>query len=148
MTLPEKIKAETKQAMIKKDAVRLMTLRGVSAAMTSEAIAKKIEVISDQEATAILKRLVKQRKDSIDQFTKGGRMDLVESEQAELHILEEFLPATMPREEIKKIAEAVKAKMNFTDKSKLGMLVGAVMKEAKGMADGADVKAVVESLFS
>ena len=148
MTLQEKIKAETKQAMIKKDSVRLMTLRGVSAAFTTEAIAKKVEALSEQEAVNIVKRLVKQRKDSIDQFTKGGRMDLVEAEQAELHILEEFLPATMPREEIKKIAEAVKAKMGVVDKSKLGQFIGAVMKETKGQADGADVKAVVEALFS
>ena len=148
MTLQEKIKAETKQAMIKKDSVRLMTLRGVSAAFTTEAIAKKVETLSEQEAVNIAKRLVKQRKDSIDQFTKGGRMDLVANEEAELHILEEFLPATMPREEIKKIAEAVKAKMGVVDKSKLGQFIGAVMKETKGQADGADVKAVVEALFS
>ena len=148
MTLQEKIKAETKQAMIKKDAVRLMTLRGVSAAFSTEAIAKKVESISEQEAVNTVKRLVKQRKDSIDQFTKGGRMDLVETEQAELHILEEFLPATMPREEIMKIAEAVKAKLGSPDKAKLGQFIGAVMKETKGTADGADVKAVVESLFS
>ncbi len=147
MTLQEKIKDATKASMIAKDSVRTMTLRGATAAFMTEAITKKVPELADADAVAVVKRLVKQRKDSIDQFTKGGRMDLVDNEKAELAVLEEFLPKTMPMAEVKKIAETVKTKMNFTDKSKLGMLVGAVMKETKGMADGADVKAAVESLF-
>lgn len=148
MTLPEKIKDETKQAMIKKDSVRLTTLRGITAAFMTEAMNKKADALADTDAVAVVKRLVKQRKDSIDQFMKGGRTDLADAEKAELAILEEFLPATMPHEEIRKIAEAVKAKMGNPDKSKLGQFIGAVMKETKGQADGADVKSVVEAMFS
>ena len=89
----------------------------------------------------------KQRKDSIEQFTAGGRQDLVDSEAAELSVLEKYLPQMMSRDEIKKVAEAKKAELGITDKTKLGQFVGALMKELKGKADGADVKAVAESMF-
>jgi len=95
----------------------------------------------------VVKRGVKQRKDSIEQFRKGGREDLATNEEAELKILEAFLPASLGREEIKKVAEKKKAELNVTEKAKAGVLVGAVMKELKGKADGADVKTVVDSLF-
>jgi len=147
MSLQEKIKDETKKAMIAKDSVRTTTLRGLSAALTTEAIARKLPEITDDDAIPVLKRLVKQRKDSIDQFTKGNRPDLADAEKIELAIIESFLPASMSREEIMKIAVAKKAELGVTDKAKLGQFMGAVMKETKGMADGADVKSVVESLF-
>ncbi len=148
MTLQEKIKDETKKSMIAKNGVRTTTLRGVTAAFMTEAITKKVPDLAEADAVAVVKRLVKQRKDSIEQFTKGGREDLAENEKAELAILEEFLPKMMAREEIVKIAEAKKAEMNVTDKSKLGVLVGAVMKETKGLADGGEVKAVAGLLLA
>ena len=70
------------------------------------------------------------------------------AEEAELKILESYLPAQMPEAEVRKVAEAVKAKLGVTDKTKLGQLIGAVLKETKGKADGGVVKKVVESLFS
>jgi uncharacterized protein YqeY len=103
--------------------------------------------LNDDEALAVIKRAVKQRKDSIDQFTKGGRADLAESEQAELSVLEKYVPATMSQDDIRKIAEAKKTELGISDKAKMGMLMSALMKDLKGKADGGDVKAVVESLF-
>jgi uncharacterized protein YqeY len=150
MSLHTQIKEEIKKAMLAKDPVRTTTLRGVSAAFTNELVAKgrkPQEELGDEDAIVVVKRLVKQRKDSIEQFTKGNRPDLADSEKAELAILETYLPTTMPKEEIRKVAEAKKAEMNVTDKTKLGMLIGAVAKELKGKADGADIKEVVESLF-
>lgn len=150
MSLQKDIHSQIKEAMLKKEAVRLSVLRGLSAAFTNELVAKMrkpTDELKDDEAMAVIKRSVKQRKDSIEQFQKGGRPDLVESETAELKILETFLPKMMSREEIQKIAEAQKAKLGITDKSKLGQFIGAVMRETKGQADGQDVKAVVESLF-
>jgi uncharacterized protein len=143
------LKSQVKEAMLAKDALKLGVIRGLLASFQSEQIAKGSgdEFISDDEALSLIKRAVKQRKDSIEQFTKGGRNDLVEGEQAELKILETYLPQMMSEEEIKKIAEAKKSELGITDKSKLGMLVGAVMKETKGLADGGVVKSVVESLF-
>ena len=150
MTIQQNIREEMKKAMIAKDTVRLTVLRGLIAGFNSELLAKNKkpeEHLTDDEALAIIKRGVKQRKDSIEQFTKGNRMDLVASEIAELEILNTFLPQMMSREEIKKIAETKKAELGITDKSGLGKFMGLLMKEFKGQADGTDVKEVVEALF-
>jgi len=146
----KEIKEKVKEAMLAKDQVRLLVLRNILSSFMNELVAKKRkpqEDLSDDDALAVIRRLLKQRKDSIDQFTKGGRMDLVESEQAESKILETFLPQMMSKEDIKKIAEEKKAELKITDKTKSGMLMAGIMKELKGKADGNDVKEVVESLF-
>jgi len=145
------IKNSLKDAMRAKDEVGLRTIRGVLSACTNELVAKKRkpdEIPSDEDVLTVIRRLVKQRKDSIEQFTAGGRTDLARDEEAELKILEAYLPQMMSREEIKKAAEAKKADMGELDKSKLGMFVGALMRDLKGKADGADVKAVVDEMFS
>ena len=137
-------------ALLSRDNVRLTVLRGLMASFTNELVATKRkpqEELSDEEVIAVIKRAVKQRKDSIDQFRKGGREDLASSEESELKILETFLPKMMGKEDVKKKAIEVKEKLGITDKSKIGQLTGATMKELKGMADGADVKEAVESLF-
>lgn len=138
-------------AMRKKEALRLEVLRGMLAAFTNELVAKRRppqEALSDDDALTVLKRLVKQRKDSAEQFTAGGRPELAEKEKKELLIIEEFLPRAMSREEIMKIAVAKKAELGVSDKSGMGEFIGAVMKECKGAADGNDVKAVVLELLA
>lgn len=150
MSIQSDIRGQVKDAMLKRDAVRLGVLRGLVAAFMNESVAKgkkPDQELTDDEATAVIKRAVKQRKDSIEQFKKGNRDDLVATETAELTVLETFLPAMLGEAEIRKVAAAKKAELGVGDKSKLGVLVGAVMKELKGQADGALVKAVVESLF-
>lgn len=150
MSLHQTIKDEVKKSMIARDELRTMTLRGVLAAYTNEIITKKVvgDALGDDDALAVIKRLVKQRKDSIDQFTKGGRPELAEAEVKEMKILEAFLPASMSKDEIRKVAEAIKAKLAVADKSGAGKLIGAVSKELKGKAEGSDIKEVVDSLFA
>ena len=108
------------------------------------------EFISDDKMLALIKKSVKQRKDSIEQFAKGNREDLASKERAELGILEAFMPAMMSRTEIKVIAnmriETMKAQGSFDPKS-LGKLTGMIMKELAGKADGNDVKAVIDELL-
>lgn len=148
--LQAKIRDEIKPAMIAKDEVRLRTIRGLVAAFTNELLVlkrKPQDELSDDEALAVIKRAVKQRKDSIEQFRFGAREDLAVIEEAELAILQPYLPQTASMDEIRKVAEAKKIEMGATDKSKMGQLMGAIMKEMKGTADGADVKAVVEGMF-
>ncbi|HYD93595.1 MAG TPA: GatB/YqeY domain-containing protein [Candidatus Paceibacterota bacterium] len=150
MTIHESIKGSIAEAMRAKDAVRLRTLRSLSAAMTNEVVAKKRkpdELLTDEEALAVLKRAANQRKDSIEQFTKGGRPELAEPEAEELAVIEAYLPAQLSREQVE---EAVKAKIAElgADKSKAGMVMGAVMKDLKGQADGNVVKEVVDSLLA
>ena len=137
--------------MLAKDAVRLSVLRGLLASFTNELVAKKrkpTDSLSDDEVLDVIRRAVKQRKDSIDQFTKGGREDLAAAEKAELTILEAYLPTLMSRDEIKVVAQAKMTEMNVTDKSKIGQCMGSIMKDLKGKADGDDVKAVVEELLA
>jgi len=148
MSLHEEIKGQIKEAMMAKDAVRLTTLRGLVSAFTNELVAtqrKPQDFLTDEEVLAVIKRNVKQRKDSIQQFTDGGRADLAESEQSELSILEKFLPQMMSRDEIKKVVEAKKAELGEVNQ---GLLMKAIMTDLKGKADGADVKAVVDGLFA
>ena len=128
--------------MLKKDTLRLTVLRNISSTFTNEMIAKKMTApeLTDEDATTIIRRLVKQRKDSIDQFTKGNRMDLVKNEEDEMKILETFLPQMMSREEIEKVVKAKVAEAGTIDKAKLGQFMGGIMKELKGKADGMLVK--------
>jgi uncharacterized protein len=150
MSIQQEIRDKVKEAMIAKDAVRLTVLRGLVSAFTNELVATgktPQSEVEDSLAMTVIKRAVKQRKDSIDQFTKGNRLDLVENEQAELKILETFLPQMMSKEEIKKIAIAKKEELNVTDKAGMGKFMGILMKELNGQADGGDVKQVVEELF-
>ena len=133
-----------------RDGVRLTTLRGVLASFTNEAVAKgkkPQDKLTDDEAIAVLRRLVKQRKDSIEQFEKGGRSDLAENEKAELQVLEQFLPAQMSEDKIREIVLKKKEEMSIVDKSKMGIFMGAVMKETAGQADGSLVKKIVEEVL-
>ncbi len=151
MTLHETIKEHLKESMKARDEVRLRTVRGILTAFTNELVAtgkKPQDVLPDEQGLAVITRLAKQRKDSIDQFTKGGREDLADIEKVELVVLQTYLPTLMSQEEIRPIAEAKIKELGITDKSKIGMVLGGLMKDLKGKADGGDVKAVVESLLS
>ncbi len=148
--LHKQIKEGIKIAILAKNTVRLSVLRGLLTAFTNELVATKRkpqEELSDEEIIVVIRKAVKQRKDSIEQFRKGGREDLARAEEAELKILETYLPKMMSKEDVKKKVEDMKAKLGITDKSKIGQLIGATMKELSGLADGADVKEVAESLF-
>ncbi|PIQ68462.1 MAG: aspartyl-tRNA amidotransferase [Candidatus Taylorbacteria bacterium CG11_big_fil_rev_8_21_14_0_20_46_11] len=148
MSLIQTIDTQIVEAMRAKDSARLLALRNLKAACMSEAITlKKTDALSDDEALTVIRRLVKQRKDSALQFRKGGREEMAVSEEAEMKILESYLPAQMPEADVRKIAKATKEKLGVADKTKLGQLIGAVLKETKGKADGGMVKKVVESLF-
>ena len=149
--LHRQIKEEIKGALRERDELRLSVLRGLLASFTNEVIArgrKPDGMLSDEEAIAVIKRAVKQRKESIEQFNKGGRPELAQKEQQELEMLKVYLPEAMSALEIEKVARAKKSELEITDKSKSGLLVGAVMKAMKGNADGALVKKIVEGLLS
>jgi len=148
--LHEQIKNNIKEAMMAKDGLKLETYRGILAAFTNELVSKNRkpnEILGDEEAITVITRLSKQRKDSIEQFTKGNRDDLVKKEQAELAILETYLPKLMEKNEVEKIARAKKDELGITDATKKGALMSALMKDLKGKADGAVVKEIVDSLF-
>jgi uncharacterized protein len=148
--LHEQIKNNIKEAMMARDKVRLEVMRGLVTAFTNELVSKgktPQDMLSDEEALAVITRLSKQRKDSIEQFTKGNREDLVKEEQAQLSILETYLPKLLDKSEVEKIARAKKEELGITDPTKKGMLMSALMKDLKGKADGSVVKEVVDMLF-
>lgn len=148
--LHEQIKMGIKEAMMAKDTVRLETMRSISAAFTNDLVAKgkkPQEMLTDEEALAVITKLAKQRKDSIEQFKSAGRQDLVDEENVQLVILETYLPKLMDKSEVEAIARAKKTELGITDPTKKGMLMSALMKDLKGKADGTVVKEVVDSLF-
>lgn len=150
--LHQTIKEQIKEALRAKDTIRLDVLRGLNALFMNEMMTSGIssEFLPDEKVMPLIKRSVKQRKDSIEQFTKGGRDDLVSKEKSELAILESFLPTMMTREAIKIVAsqriEVMKASGSFDPKAG-GKITGMIMKELSGKADGTDVKAVVDELI-
>ena len=146
----EELKAGMKEAMKAKDAVRLSVFRGLVTAATNEAIAKgkgPDALLTDDELMTVIMRAAKQRKDSIEQFEKGGRPELAENEKAELAVIETLLPAQMSRDEIEAAVKAKAAELGVVDKTGANKLIGALMKDLKGKADGTIVKEVITTLF-
>lgn len=149
--LTAQIRTDMTAAMKARETAKMETLRGALAAFTNELVAKgrkPTEELADPEALNVLKRLVKQRKEAIELYTKGGRQELADKEAAEIRVLETYIPQGASREEIEKIARAKKEQLGVTDASGMGKLTGVIMKEMAGRADGNDVKDVVQSLFT
>lgn len=133
MSLREQIQADMKSAMKEKDMDRLNALRLVQSAFKNREIELRPNPMAEDEYQLVLKKLVKQRKESIEQFGAAGRQDLVDNETKELKLLETYLPAQMDRAQIEKIvAEAIAA----TGASSVKQM-GLVMKEAQARAGGA-----------
>jgi uncharacterized protein len=150
MTLIETIKENLKTAMKEKNQPALDVYRSTLSACTNELVSlgrTPHDTLSEEETLKVITRIVKGRKDSISQYERAGRTDLVQEEEAQLAYLLAFLPEQMADEKILEIAKEKQATLGITDKSKIGILVGAVMKEVAGKADGQTVKKVVEGLF-
>ncbi|MCR4279624.1 MAG: GatB/YqeY domain-containing protein [Candidatus Zambryskibacteria bacterium] len=165
MSLHQDIKSQMVEAMKAKEALRLSVIRGLLSSFTNEAVAKgkkPDEELSDEDVLGVISKAVKQRKDSIEQFEKGGRADLAESEKEELVILQAYLPSQMSEEEVEAFVKA-KIESENPDKdpstpfdntqgkplgaSKKGQFMGSIMKELKGKADGSHVKAAVDKFI-
>ncbi len=144
------LKEQMKDAMRAKDAVRLGVIRGLITAAQNDAVQKgkgPEGILDEAEMLAVVTRAAKQRKDSIEQFVAGGRPELAEGEKAELSIIMAMLPAQMTHDEIVAAATAKAAELGVTDKTGANKLMGMLMKDLKGKADGNDVKAVVDGMF-
>jgi uncharacterized protein YqeY len=147
----QELKEALKAAMKNKETVKLSVVRGLLTASTNELVNKKRkpdDFLTDEELMTVISRAAKQRKDSIEQFEKGGRPELAEGEKAELAILETFLPPQMSEAEVEAAAKAKAAELGVIDKSGANKLMGMLMKDLKGRADGTVVKAVVDRLFA
>ena len=146
MTIQEQVKSDIKDAMRAKEADKLLALRGLSSAFTNEVISLERtpqDPITDQEAIVVVKREIKRRRDAAQQYLDGGRQDLADVENAELEVLEKYMPEMMPRDAILEIAKRLVAEGN--DNS--GKLMGMIIKECAGNADGVLVKEIVTELL-
>jgi uncharacterized protein len=147
MSLKERITEDMKAAMRAKDAPRLLTIRGLMAAMKQREVDERIE-LDDVAVIGIVDKLIKQRKDSIAQFSTAGRTDLVDKETAEMTVLEAYLPQRMSAEEVAHAVAAIVAELGAAGPGDMGKVMGAAKARLAGKADMAQVSAAVKQALS
>jgi len=144
MALRDRLNDEMKDAMRAGDKVRLGAIRMLSAALLEREKDGRGVAITEADETAIVQKQAKQRRDSITQFRDNGRDDLAVKEEAELAIIEAYLPAQLSDEEIAGVVAGIMAGVDATGPQAMGRVMGEAMKALKGQADGARVRAAVE----
>lgn len=143
-TLRSQLTEMMKNAMRARDQIRLDTVRFVLSQIKNAEIDLHREM-NDEEVITLLKKEVKNRKEAIDQFAKGGRQDLVDEETAKLKVIEEFLPAQMSDEELQKVVQEV---VEANPGKEFGLIMKEVMARVKGQADGSRVSGMVKVVVS
>ena len=144
MSLKETLNNDIKTAMKAKDKETLAVLRMIKTAVQAAEIDKKEELNAEEELT-ILAREAKQRRESLAEFVKAGRDELVEKTEAEIEIVERYLPKQLSVEEVKEVIATVAEKIGATTQKEFGKLMGSVMQELKGKADGNVIKEQVKA---
>ncbi len=145
MTFQERIQKDLQDAMRTKEGLRLETLRMMKAAIKNQEI-EKIKALDEAECFQVLATMIKQRRDSIEQFTKGGRLDLAEKEAAEINIIEAYLPAAVGREEIEKAVQEAIAETGAATAKEMGKVMKAAMAKLAGKRfDGKTVNELVRA---
>lgn len=149
MALEETINNDIKAAMMAKDEARLRAVRAIK----SEIIKAKTEkgangMVSPEKEVQLLQKMVKQRKDSIAEFEKANRADLIAKEQEEVSVIEKYLPAMMSEDEIREVVKAAIASTGATSQKEMGKVMGVVSKQLAGKADNKLVAETVKSLLS
>lgn len=145
--LKDKINDDMKAAMRAKDSARLLTIRGLLASLKQKEVDERIE-LDDVAVIAIVDKLVKQRKDSITQFTAGGRQDLVDKESAELAVLEAYLPQRMGADEVAAAVGALVAELGAAGPGDMGRVMAAAKAQLAGKADMAQVSTAVKQALA
>lgn len=145
MELREKIMADIKTAMIAKDSVKLNTLRFLNSAIKNKEIDSRPEPITVDDILGVIKKLVKQRKESIDQFTTAGRMDLADQESSELKVLEAYMPSQMSKEQIEAMVTEIVASTGAKTMKDMGTVMKEAMAKSGGTADGKILSDVIKS---
>ncbi|MCX5700563.1 MAG: GatB/YqeY domain-containing protein [Candidatus Omnitrophica bacterium] len=146
--LEEKMMADYKEAMKARDTLKSSVLSFLRADIMNTALAKKKNALDDSEVVAVIKKQIKQRQDSIEQFTKGERLEMAEKEKKELEILKIYLPPELSADEIKKIIEESAAELNAGGMKDMGRLMKEVNAKIAGKADGRLVSDLVRERLS
>lgn len=147
MSLQDRLAQEIKTAMLAKDASRLSALRMLKSALGYLQIERKTENLSDADFVALVQKEVKKRRDSVEQFEKGGRPELAANEQQEIAVLETFLPQRLTAEELEKLVRATIQELSATGKKDMGPVIKAVQAKAAGRADGKTISTLVGKLL-
>lgn len=147
MTLKEQITEDMKAAMRAKEADRLLTIRGLLAALKQKEVDERI-TLDDAAVVAVIDKLIKQRKDSIAQFTTAGRTDLVDRETAEMTVLQGYLPQRLGEAEVQAAVDALVAELGAQGAGDMGKVMGAAKQKLAGKAEMALVSAAVKKALS
>jgi len=147
----DRLNEDLKDAMRNKDKVRLRTLRSLRSALKNKEIDQREEgaetVLSEQDQLSVLRKQVNQRKDSIEQYEDAGRDDLVEQEQAELEVLNEYMPAALSDDELEEILQEIVEDVGADSMADMGAVMGRAMDRLKGRVDGRRVQKTFQSLL-
>lgn len=151
MGLKDQINQDLKDAMKSGDKNKVNAVRAIRAALLEKEVSLRVggkaELNEEQELEVVMS-LAKKRKDSIQQYQDAGRNDLVATEQAELAVIDAYLPAQMSDEEIRNVIQEIITKAGATSMKDMGKVMGAAMKQLKGKADGGKVQEIVKSALS
>ena len=147
LTLKEQITEDMKTAMRAKDVERLGTVRLLLAAIKQKEVDERV-VVDDVAVVAIVDKLIKQRKDSIEAFQKAARTDLADKEAAEMKILQAYLPARMSADEVSAAVKAIVAELGASGPGDMGKVMGAVKTQLAGKADRGQVSAAVKAALA
>ena len=147
MSLKDRITEDMKAAMRAKDAERLGTIRLLTAAMKQKEVDERVQ-LDDTAVIAIVDKLIKQRKDSVDAFTKAGRQDLADKEAAEITVLQGYLPARLSADEVATQVKAIVAELGAKGPGDMGKVMGAAKQRLAGKAEMGQVSAAVKAALS
>jgi uncharacterized protein len=148
MSLLERLNNDMKQAMKNKEKDKLSVIRMIKASMQNEAIKLGVKELSEADELTVLSRELKQRKDSLHEFDKAGRQDLVEKLRTELTFVELYMPKQLSEEELSEIVKQTIAEVGATSKAEMGKVMSAIMPKVKGKADGSLVNKFVQQHLS
>ncbi len=147
MTIKERITEDMKNAMRAHDTARLSALRLLLAAVKQREVDDRIEA-TDELVIGVIAKLVKQRRDSVEQYKNAGRTDLADKEQFEIDVLSVYMPAWMSDDEIRAVVEAAMAETGASGMAAMGKVMGAVKAKPQGKADMGRVSALVKAALS
>jgi len=150
MSIPEEVDQKLKEAMRARDTETLNVLRMLKAAFKNLAIEKggANVALDDAEATAVIRKQIKQREDSIAGFEKGGRPEMADKERAEIKVLESFLPAALSEAEVETLAKAAIEEVGATSRAQMGAVMKILQEKVAGRADGRTLSSTVQRLLA
>ena len=148
MSLLERLNNDMKQAMKNKEKDKLSVIRMIKASLQNEAIKLGKHDLSEEEELTVLSRELKQRKDSLHEFEKAGREDLVEKIRTELTFVELYTPKQLSEEELSEIVKETISEIGANSKADMGKVMAAIMPKVKGKADGSLVNKLVQQHLS